>query len=97
MWRFSWRAAAGDIGQLDSLRYLGLFAADVQVPLLVQAVQLAVQPRTLDLSQSGLTGTFPSWLITALLDAPTNVFVNLTVLPGFMMASLRPDRHLAEA
>ena len=70
--------AAGDINQLDSLRFLGLFSTDSEVPLLVQAVQQAVV-RTLDLSQSGLTGTFPSWLITALLDAPTNINVNLTV------------------
>ena len=71
----------GDLNALDSLRFLGLFAADVDVPLLVQAVQAAVMP-TLDLSASGLSGAFPLWLIAALLEAPTAINVNLTVCPS---------------
>ena len=79
-------AGAGDLSALDSLRFLGVFANDQDTPVLVQNIQTAVQ-RTLDLSQTGLHGTFPMWLVHALLEAPAPVSVNLTVSPWYLCAA----------
>ena len=96
---------AGDVAALDSLRFLGLFAADQEVPTLVQNIQSAVQ-RTLDLSQTGLSGAFPVWLVHSLLEAPAPVSVNLTVCcssklsaggaPPAVCAACGVPRHMRE-